>query len=660
MSSKLFTVPSTLLLAVVLLLTGGAFSSGGTKARAAPRQAIAPLSAAWRGASSAALDGPVPATNPALTDGDAGIPGFWRVQRFGTPLDVIFVDPTHGWSRDATQRTTDGGQTWTWAHAPGTSIAAFVSPTEGWAGGDYWSDDECHEYIDHTTDGGSSWSRQYTSRGITNPCYLDALYFVDNLYGWGFARPSLGPSRQVKTTDGGSTWQPADIEVGQWLKMQDRTTWFRLTPDTSSPYCYPYGQTDKLSKTTDAGATWVAVGNLPSWTGSGPYIAPDGRFMVVVGGAGHIARSTDGGATWVDVPSPFTDHLSWVAFANSAVGWAAGAGGTVLRTGDAGLTWTRQQTNTTHDVTWMIVFNLNDALLSAGQLYRTSDGGAHWQPLPYVSNGAVADFAALSADAVWAASRKLLATTDGGSDWQELNIAATAVDAVDPGYVWALGSQLWRTTDGGGHWTAHQSPPGSRDLDFADPMQGWVIGKTADIYRRQAIYATTDGGISWQMQELPGDPTAYWPDFNQVVFVDSQHGWVAGDDVLLRTTNGGASWERIGGPSGLHTYCRLSFITDREGWEACTDVRLQDPVNRCTYVGHTTDGGDSWSRVAQDCGWYGTYPFYRDVSFQDANEGWAVRDNGWIERTIDGGMTWQKMQHPSGLSLGAVVAATPG
>ncbi len=118
--------------------------------------------------------------------------------------------------------------------------------------------------------------------------------------------------------------------------------------------------------------------------------------MIVVGEAGHIARSTDGGATWVDVPSPFTDDLSWVALADSAVGWAAGAGGAVFHTGDGGLTWTRQQINTTHDVTWLAVFNPNDALLSADRLYRTSDGGSHWLPLPTAS-GATASSRATTA-----------------------------------------------------------------------------------------------------------------------------------------------------------------------------------------------------------------------------------------------------------------------
>ena len=176
---------------------------------------------------------------------------------------MMFVDPTHGWSHDGTQRTTDGGQTWTWAHVPGPSTATFVSPTEGWAGGSEWNSDNCYVYIDHTTDGGGSWSRRYTSDLSWYSCDLGTIHFVDNLYGWAFGSTWYGGPFAFKTTDGGATWESARTEFGagerRWLKMLDRTTWFRLTAEGGWE-CYPYDRTYKLSKTTDAGSTWLGAG----------------------------------------------------------------------------------------------------------------------------------------------------------------------------------------------------------------------------------------------------------------------------------------------------------------------------------------------------------------------------------------------------------------
>ena len=353
---------------------------------AASQSLAAPLTAAWHAATTPTNETLDAATSPTAAAGDTGISGAWRAQPLATPLDVIFVDPLHGWSRDATQRTTDGGRIWRPAYVPGPAwpnVAAFVSPTEGWVGGNTFVDELCHEFIDHTTDGGVTWSRQYTSPArYGGASQLTWLHFVDNRYGWGYGYTAMEGRLSVRTTDGGSTWRPSSIGIinGSWMKMLDRTRWFRL----NTPY--------RLSKTTDAGNTWSEVGRLPGWAilpsyltdyhRGGPYIAPDGRFMIVVGEAGRIARSTDGGLTWVEVPLPSTDDLSWVALADDSAGWAAGANGAVLHTNNGGLAWTRQQISTTHSVAWLAAFNPNDALLRAERLYRTSDGGIHWLPLP--------------------------------------------------------------------------------------------------------------------------------------------------------------------------------------------------------------------------------------------------------------------------------------
>ena len=472
-----------------------------------PSQAAAPLPSAWRAAATPANEALEATADSGASPGDTGIPGARAAQPSGAPLDVIFIDPTHGWSHDATQRTTDGGLTWTAAHAPGTSIASFVSPTEGWAGGSRFfdSDELCHEYIDHTTDGGGTWSRQYTSRGIANPCKVNRLYFVDYLYGWA-SEYSIGET-SIKTTDGGGTWLPTNIEYGYWLKMLDRSAWFRLTASSASDSCYTFRPTGKLSKTTDAGTNWTKLGDFPLWARGGPYIAPDGRFMVVVGEAGHIARSTDGGATWVDVPSPFADDLSWVAFANSAVGWAAGAGGAVFRTGDGGLTWTRQQINTTHDITYLAAFSPNDALLSADRLYRTSDGGGHWLPLPAASE------ASASAKASNATDRK---TADGArkpAPLPAMSLAVTPLLATGREPSAAPGAaQIWYVALGGNDNNTCTSPSApcasinaamikSADGDTLLAAAGRYYGtgnEVAVVYRDVALEGGWNAGFTYQ------------------------------------------------------------------------------------------------------------------------------------------------------------------
>ena len=94
----------------------------------------APLLAASRATSPSTVDAQGTSTGAAAPMSSADMLSAQAAQLLAAPLDVIFIDPTHGWSHDATQRTTDGGLIWTAAYTPGPAwpnIAAFVSPQRG-------------------------------------------------------------------------------------------------------------------------------------------------------------------------------------------------------------------------------------------------------------------------------------------------------------------------------------------------------------------------------------------------------------------------------------------------------------------------------------------------------------------------------------------------
>lgn len=109
------------------------------------------------------------------------------------------------------------------------------------------SEDEC-VYIDRTTDGGATWARQYTKCGYYGREGIYALHFVDQLHGWAFGVVN------AKTTDGGQTWQPHNIQYGEWLKMLDLTHRFKITLGDVYPFCSTTIFTYKLFETRDAGA----------------------------------------------------------------------------------------------------------------------------------------------------------------------------------------------------------------------------------------------------------------------------------------------------------------------------------------------------------------------------------------------------------------------
>ncbi len=134
--------------------------------------------------------------------------------------------------------------------------------------------------------------------------------------------------------------------------------------------------------------------------------------------------------------------------------------------------------------------------------------------------------------------------------------------------------------------------------------------------------------------EDQGLPTSIWM---ATSFIDQQHGWVADDQTLLATTDGGQHWATI---SQLPTKVRaLQFIDQQRGWltsiKPLSDEGPGIPTGRL-YT--TTDGGYTWAELSRD------YKF-DDLQFMDAQHGWAT---AWavgptLLRTTDGGRTWSEV-----------------
>jgi len=194
-----------------------------------------------------------------------------------------------------------------------------------------------------------------------------------------------------------------------------------------------------------------------------------------------------------------------------------------------------------------------------------------------------------------------------------------------------------KTIDGGQKWNIlrqkrnflnRNMPYTSGSVDyyssvfFIDQNVGYVVG----LY---TIIKTTDGGKTWQTQ-LRGD---YW--FYCVYFIDANIGFAIGSKgVILRTTDGGKIWNPI--QSGITSeLTSISFIDNQTGYISC---------GREAGILKTVDGGLNWIKISTGLDKYGTLI---SAKFTDENTGYAIFgifgiDSGGsqIIKTVDGGKTW--------------------
>lgn len=110
--------------------------------------------------------------------------------------------------------------------------------------------------------------------------------------------------------------------------------------------------------------------------------------------------------------------------------------------------------------------------------------------------------------------------------------------------------------------------------------------------------------------------------------VDANVAWVCGEDgALLRTGDGGASWQLV----TLQTSAHLRALAQAGGvgWAAGDSGVLRK----------TSDAGQTW--LAQDSGTLNTW---RGAAAFDAQHAWLVGDGGIAMATLDGGASWSLAQ----------------
>ena len=266
-----------------------------------------------------------------------------------------------------------------------------------------------------------------------------------------------------------------------------------------------------------------------------------------------------------------------------------------------------------------------------------------WIRSPSGTNGDLVAVYFTTADDGWIAGDNgyLASTADGGRTWKTYPLG-TSEDINEiyfrnekNGYLVA-GRKMFVTSDAGATWRetvifnatqVRNGTPEFLSIRFADKRRGMVVGsvlnRNGDVID-SLVMRTADGGETWQRIRVPSKTELFHLDYN-----GSSHGWIVGDEgVILATVDSGDTWVLQNSKTKLALF-NVDFRDDDEGYA----------VGEKGIILRTENGGRNWERVSTNH----LLTFMR-VDFADDKNGWIVGYGGTILRSSDKGKTWVRQE----------------
>jgi photosystem II stability/assembly factor-like uncharacterized protein len=486
-------------------------------------------------------------------------------------------------------------------------------------------------------DGGKTWEQ----RGLADSRHIGRIW-VDPRNADTVLVAALGhlfgsnAERGVfRTTDGGKTWQKV-------LFVDEKTGATDLAADPSTP--------DILYASTwqSRGFPWLS------------YFTPD------LGPGSGIFKSTDGGRTWTRL----TGHgLPAGPLGRIGLAVAPGSrGARVYATIDAG-----------------------DDSSDTG-LYRSDDGGGTWKQVNS-NGGGLADayFATLAvdprnSDTVWATGQSLRRSTDGGKTFTEVRGSPGGDDYhflwIDPDHpermITASDQGTVVTVNGGASWSSWYNQPTGQFYHLAtDDRFPYSIYSGQQDSGTVAVLSRSDyGQLTFRdWHPVGGDERDYdlpFPGDPDIVYGSGLGGRLSRWDARTGQVQNVTPWP-------VSSYGeRPTTVRFRTTWITPIAISLVPP--HAIYLGtqvlfRSTDEGRHWDTVspdltgavagtpdcsgdvpverAQACG-YGTISTIAPSPLERVLV-WVGTDDGRIQRTADGGKTWQDVT-PRGLPAWSRIA----
>jgi photosystem II stability/assembly factor-like uncharacterized protein len=221
----------------------------------------------------------------------------------------------------------------------------------------------------------------------------------------------------------------------------------------------------------------------------------------------------------------------------------------------------------------------------------------------------------------------ILKTTDFGNTWDTsiFNHMLTSISFPSPNIGYAVGDDgfIIKTIDSGMTWNAQSSPVFARltDVYFLNDTLGFICGGGY-------MLRTMNGGNSWDSTMITNSlfysGNIHFPSQNRGYFFLNDS-W-ANQNQIYTTTDLGLTWTLLPGTSNTWFSTKLFFTNDSTGYIA----GIYD-------ISKTTDYGLTWTAQSSSAPSMGNfYDWVGDIFFIDENKGFAVGYSQFY-RTFNGG-----------------------
>ncbi|OYU95483.1 MAG: hypothetical protein CFE21_10085 [Bacteroidetes bacterium B1(2017)] len=366
---------------------------------------------------------------------------------------------------------------------------------------------------------------------------------------------------------------------------------FKWSPSTGlnndtlqNPYCVLYSNAIYIAKATSSNGC-VASDTLTIYQ----------NFSVKVGSDRSIYCSKETQLSiqveWIKGNSGTLETLKSIYFTSTDTGFASSSN-SLFTTYNAGITWNAKSFGANYLVNKVFFRNSQIGFASAfnslsmsGTVLKTTNGGNTWS-----------------------------AQTLGGN----YNVPAIWFTNDYTGYAIANPGKILRTLNGGSSWLIVNtgSSYALNNIYFTSTTTGYAVGTMGTILK------TTNAGLSWSPQS-----SGVTNELTAIYFISADTGYVVGNtNTFLKTTNGGATWTSIPVNTSTLVWYNLNdvyFTNANIGYAASSYTWMYGIQNPSGTIFKTTNAGATWERMYADS----SYPIYA-IYFNASGQGFAGGGNG--------------------------------